>query len=309
MVLDYYPFGLKHNGYNNQINGTDHPYGFGGKEEQDELGLEWMDFHARNYDSALGRWMNIDPLAELMRRHSPYNYAFDNPIFFTDPDGMKPKSSIFWGFAGSSQFDDDNDNYQEKEENSNGNDDCPECDIFTKIKRFFGLDFDSHNRLEEATDSGDEQAITDAFDELEENSSNLQRSADAVKSIAELLSTIEPTGVSGVFYEYTLGDSQTNKVLSVLAIVPFAKLAKGAKIISFAQKGNKTFAILPDGFKVVRGEYSRGQKVYTNGKLYISPDVDGHNGGLWKAATTIRDLKSKKTRLGTFDVIFQRIGD
>lgn len=96
-ILDeknYYPFGLEHKGYNNVVNGTEHPYKYHGKEHSEELGLDWYDFSARNYDPALGRWMNIDPLAELMRRHSPYNFAFDNPIYFIDPDGMMPFGSI-----------------------------------------------------------------------------------------------------------------------------------------------------------------------------------------------------------------------
>ncbi|PRB03836.1 sugar-binding protein [Chryseobacterium sp. MYb7] len=90
---NYYPFGLNHIGGGSKgLIGGYYNYKYNGKELQ-ESGM--YDYGARFYMSDLGKWGVIDPLAEKMTRFSPYNYAFNNPVRFIDPDGREPVDDHF----------------------------------------------------------------------------------------------------------------------------------------------------------------------------------------------------------------------
>lgn len=45
---------------------------------------------------------------------------------------------------------------------------------------------------------------------------------------------------------------------------------------------------------------SRGEKVFTNGKTFITQDTTSHTGGLWKMANSVQELRAG-ARLGTYD--------
>ncbi|MDB9384715.1 RHS repeat-associated core domain-containing protein [Nodularia spumigena CS-584] len=112
----YYAFGLQHKGYIPAPTGLGNAhaekYKYNGKELNEELGINWYDYGARNYDAAIGRWMNVDPLAEVSRRWSPYSYCYDNPVRFVDPDGMRVNYGEFINNAGEPDYDWDSGTYR-----------------------------------------------------------------------------------------------------------------------------------------------------------------------------------------------------
>jgi RHS repeat-associated protein len=96
----YYPFGLTMTGVSSKALAFGNPHnkrGYAGNEIQskefvDGSGLDFYDFNARTYDQQIGRFVQIDPLGEegSQEDFTPYHYSYNNPVFYTDPDGGIP---------------------------------------------------------------------------------------------------------------------------------------------------------------------------------------------------------------------------
>ena len=94
-TYNYYPFGLRHKGYNNLQTGTQGgKYKYNGKELDEDLGLNLYHYGFRLYGPVLGRFPSIDPKADAFPHVSTYNYAENTPINSIDLWGLQKKRMI-----------------------------------------------------------------------------------------------------------------------------------------------------------------------------------------------------------------------
>ena len=78
----YYPFGGVF-----ATAGNTQPYKYNGKEFDTKKGLNWYDYGARHYDTALGRFTTNDRFAEKYYSMSPYQYGANSPVVNIDVNG------------------------------------------------------------------------------------------------------------------------------------------------------------------------------------------------------------------------------
>ncbi|CAL2106951.1 RHS repeat-associated core domain-containing protein [Tenacibaculum sp. 190524A02b] len=101
---NYYPFGLKHKGYNNNVsslgNATAQKFKYNGKELNESLDYNMYEYESRHYDASLGRFVVLDRLSEEFQFQSPYVYAANDPIAFIDKNGDGPILAIVGAVAG-----------------------------------------------------------------------------------------------------------------------------------------------------------------------------------------------------------------
>jgi RHS repeat-associated protein len=93
---EYYPFGMENQNSWTREDAKDNQFLYNGGTESNSLtGLYDLPF--RNYDPVLGRMSQVDPMSDKYGGLSPYNFSFNDPVYWNDPMGADPEYESYGG--------------------------------------------------------------------------------------------------------------------------------------------------------------------------------------------------------------------
>ena len=270
--------------------------GYTGHEHLDHLGLIHM--RGRVQEPILGRMISRDPLLgdvanpETLNR---YAYVENNPATLTDPTG----------FVGGCYYD---------------------CTVVFEAGYWTYGEYINHSTGERSplppswtpargnvnfggSSGGGDSASTPGGTAGTATSSVLETIGQGNLATASM----PPEAYGGPNYDDPiLGSKAAETGLFIAGVIPGGKLlGKGLKAAGPVFKTSKAAAVAAKqlGFTQI-AEKVKGSPVFTNGKIFISPDNTGHRGGAWKVGDSVRALWSKETRTGTYDVTLKtKVGD
>ncbi|MDH5032343.1 DUF4329 domain-containing protein [Chryseobacterium cucumeris] len=89
-TTNYYPFGLEFGGDLN-INNTISPsYRYSTQGQENQIDTKWSSYRWRNYDAAMGRFFNVDPLSEKYNTWSTYAFSGNRVVDARELEGLEP---------------------------------------------------------------------------------------------------------------------------------------------------------------------------------------------------------------------------
>jgi uncharacterized protein RhaS with RHS repeats len=188
-------------------------------------GLNLYDYSARYYESAIGRFTTVDPLAEKYYSCSPYVYTFNNPLRFTDPTGEEPQDGIL-------------------------------DDILKALKQV-------GNEILNAAGLSSNQIQSEDPAVLEDASQKRIEAAENIETANDVLTTITPVGGAAAVFSNTDQGNYLGALAAVpLAVLDLGTGGKGGAVTKGASavaKGAKALDKAGDAAKVIEktGNVSR----------------------------------------------------
>ena len=222
-------------------NTSDYRYGFNGKEMDDEVkgeGLQY-DYGFRIYDPRLGKFLSTDPLFQNYPHYTPYQFAGNSPVRFIDLDGL--------------------------EEADHGNN----WSISDWLENLFGYTTVSETVSNSGTQAGKERNERNhqRQKQVAIYNAQIQKHKETALEVADYVLPVELANqiITGKNLDGT--EATPGKVaFNIVTIIPLAKVVKGGKVV--VKHGDTFLDISDDVTKFLKkykpcGCFTAGTRVYT----------------------------------------------